>query len=349
LIDASDIAPAVKIKAAADVNVIEIAALGTGKSIAISGVDGDLISLIGSGTARGINIQTVGKCFRAVSSGDDCFYLGATGGSGSGIIVSAPNGHGAYISGAAGLRLVATSSPCLWLDGGTHGLYIRTDGHGINSVGAAGYAGAFFGGGTGFHGLYLVGNGAGKDISAKEIDGIKTQTDKLTEIKADTDLIPDVKTETDKIAAVKTETDKIPAVKTETDKIAAVKTETDKIPATIVKIDAIKTTSDKFVFTGSDVRATLDGETVDLVAELKTKTAGSYNRETDSLEAIGEATTDFLTADVFLDYINREVITRDGNGNPTEYKVGTGGNQKSVNVTWEEVGGIQKCKSEEVA
>jgi hypothetical protein len=58
--------------------------------------------------------------------------------------------------------------------------------------------------------------------------------------------------------------------------------------------------------------------------------------------------TTVAKAAVIADRLNREVTSRDENGNPLTYNVGTGDNLLSIAVEYEEVNGLQKCKSETI-
>jgi len=141
---------------------------GVGSAMQLTGGSvGNAITLVGGATS--------GRAISASTTDGDAVYLNAGG------------------AGSAGFRATGTAYgiKALATDTGGIGLFVEGALNGATFLGDNGYGVSMSGSGTAHAGciittsstnadaLKLVGNGSGKDISAKEIDNIKTQTDKM--------------------------------------------------------------------------------------------------------------------------------------------------------------------------
>jgi len=164
-------------------NALELSAHGTGKDIDakeidqiivdVEGtIDANIISIDGDLTSgynatlylKQLDIQNSSGVGLSISGSDDGVQIS---GGGDGVTIAATNGHGLYTrGGGAGAGLYAESGTTSGATG------IRA----TSNASAVGY------------GFICNGVGAGKDISADEIDNIQTD---VTAIKANTDNLPD--------------------------------------------------------------------------------------------------------------------------------------------------------------
>lgn len=191
---------------------------------------------------------------------------------------------------AQGLKLYSVLNTGAYISGENYGLWIRgsgMDGEGLHVEGSKYGVVAKSTAISGGIGFVCTGTSGGKDIDADEIDDVKIKTDQLDFTGGDVKATLDSETVTvgDK-TGFKLASDGLTGV-TITD---AIKAKTDNLPADPAddsdldtQLAAIAVKTDLLSFTGTDVKATLDSETVIL---------GSV-----SLAAIADAVLDELITD----------------------------------------------------
>jgi hypothetical protein len=126
------------------------------------------------------------------------------------------------------------------------------------------------------------------------------------------------------VQAVKTKTDNLPADPASESNVSAVGAAVVVVDGVV---DAIKVQTDKLTFNAadrilSDLREVNDADVT--LADL----AG-------------------LTRDQYFDFFNKEVLSRTG-GEPSQYKLGTGGNSKTIDVDYVVIGSKKKADKETV-
>jgi hypothetical protein len=154
--------------------------------------DGRGLSIIGVGNAPGVNVQggATGPGFQAVGNGTQAAIHAFAGGSGAGIrAFGSAGGSGLEVQGSAdspGLRAVGGSGNGAGIQGLGSGTAAGI--HGSAGGTGAGLRAASGGGGNGMEaqavagtgrGFLMRGNGTAKDLDAKEIDALQTDTDDL--------------------------------------------------------------------------------------------------------------------------------------------------------------------------